>query len=101
MIFIYEAGRSTLAGVSILFLSTIVMMFMAGGLIPSVFLPDAVAEAGRLTPVFFLMDAVKWMVSGDGLPGAGQLASWMPVIRLLLMEVVVFGLSAAGRRDYE
>ncbi len=101
VIFIYEAGRSTLAGVSILFLSTIVMMFMAGGLIPSVFLPDAVAEAGRVTPVFFLMDAVKWMVSGDGLSGAGQLASWMPVIRLLLMEVVVFGLSAAGRRDYE
>ncbi len=101
VILIYEAGRSTLAGVSILFLSTIVMMFMAGGLIPAVFLPKAITEAGRFTPVFFLMEAVKWMVSEEVSGGTGQLASWAPVFRLLAVEAVSFGLAVAVRRDYE
>lgn len=101
VILIYEAGRGTLAGVSILFLSTVVMMFMSGGLIPSVFLPEAVSEAGRFTPVFCLMEAVKWMVSEDMSGGAGQLASWAPVFRLFVMEAAAFGLAAAVRRDYE
>ena len=101
VILIYEVGRSTLAGVSILFLSTIVMMFMAGGLIPSVFLPEAVAGAGKFTPVFFLMEAVKWMVSEDMSGRAGQLAAWAPVLRLLVLEGAAFCLAAAVRRDYE
>ena len=101
VILIYEAGRSTLAGISILFLSTIVMMFMAGGLIPSVFLPEAVAGAGKFTPVFFLMEAVKWMVSEDMSGRAGQLAAWAPVLRLLVLEGAAFCLAAAVRRDYE
>ena len=101
VILIYEAGRSTLAGVSILFLSTIVMMFMAGGLSPSVFLPEAAAGAGKFTPVFFLMEAVKWMVSEDMSGRAGQLAAWDPVLRLLVLEGAAFCLAAAVRRDYE
>ncbi len=101
VILIYEAGRSTLAGVSILFLSTIVMMFMAGGLIPSVFLPEAAAGAGKFTPVFFLMEAVKWMVSEDMSGGAGQLAAWAPIFRLLVLEGAAFCLAVAVRRDYE
>lgn len=100
VILIYEAGRNTLAGISILFLSTIIMMFMAGGLIPSVFLPGAVAGAGRFTPVFFLMEAVKWMITEDVSLSEGQIVSWFPMIRLLVMEAAVFGLTAA-RRDYE
>lgn len=101
VILIYEAGKGTLAGVSILFLSSIIMMFMAGGLIPSVFLPEAVAGAGRVTPVFFLMEAVKWMILEDGSGGTGQLASWIPVFRLLIMEAAFFGLAVSVRRDYE
>ena len=97
VVFIYEICQSTLAGISVLFLTTLVMMFMAGGLIPSVFLPEAVAATGRFTPVSWLMEAVRWMTVGK----MTQVADILPLARLLFMEAALFALSVAVRRDYE
>ena len=65
---------------------------MAGGLIPSVFLPEAVQRAGSVTPAAILMDAVQWMVSGG---------EAFPVLRLTVLGAAAFLLAAAVRRDYE
>ena len=103
--YIHLRGKdgALLAGVSILFLSTIVMMFMAGGLIPSVFLPEAAAGAGKFTPVFFLMEAVKWMVSEDMSGRAGQLAACgcLRFSGSFVLEGAAFCLAAAVRSLYE
>ncbi len=65
-ILIYELARNAFAGICALFLTAAASVFMAGGLIPSVFLPEAVQRAGSVTPAAILMDAVQWMVSGGG-----------------------------------
>ena len=38
--------------------------FISGGIIPAVFLPEAVTGLGKWMPQLFLMDAVKWMIKG-------------------------------------
>lgn len=95
ILFIYELCGNTTAAILLLFFSTSVMIFISGGIIPAVFLPEAVGRLGKWMPVSFLFDGVRWMVNGDGI---------MPVLKLILMEAAVFGLSAVVRRkeyDYE
>ena len=91
-ILIYELARNAFAGICALFLTAAASVFMAGGLIPSVFLPEAVQRAGSVTPAAILMDAVQWMVSGG---------EAFPVLRLTVLGAAAFLLAAAVRRDYE
>lgn len=91
-ILIYELARNAFAGICALFLTAAASVFMAGGLIPSVFLPGAVQRAGSVTPAAILMDAVQWMVSGG---------EAFPVFRLTALGAAAFLLAAAVRRDYE
>lgn len=92
ILFLYELCGSITAGILALFFTTAFMVFLSGGIVPSVFLPDAAAGLGRFMPTTFLMDGVRWMLQG------GEPA---PAVRLVLMEGVVFLLSSAVRRDYE
>lgn len=108
VILVYELCRSTLAGICVLFITTAVMVFMAGGIVPSVFLPQAVQAAGRFTPAAVLMDALRWMVSGEGAAWPADFSAGaapflaggclIQVIRLTGMEVLFFAVSAAGGR---
>ncbi len=63
--------------------------YISGGIIPAVFLPEAVTGFGKWMPAAFLMDAVKWMIKGG---------TALPVLKLVLMEGIVFALSAVLRR---
>lgn len=92
ILFLYELCGSITAGILALFFTTAFMVFLSGGIVPSVFLPDVAAGLGRFMPTTFLMDGVRWMLQG------GEPA---PAVRLVLMEGVVFLLSSAVRRDYE
>lgn len=76
----------------LVFFSTVVMLFISGGIIPKVFLPEALGSIGRWMPSAFLSDGIKWMVMGGSL---------IPAMKLLLMEGILFVLSSAVRRDYE
>ena len=89
ILFIYELCGNTTAAILLLFVSTIVMLFISGGIIPAVFLPEAVTGLGKWMPAAFLMDAVKWMIKGG---------TALPVLKLVLMEGIVFALSAVLRR---
>ncbi len=62
----YELCRNTAAAILFLFTTTAVMIFISGGLLPSVFLPEAVSRIGAWTPAAFLMDGIRFMVTGSG-----------------------------------
>ena len=92
ILFVYELCSSETAGILLLFFSTVVMMFLSGGIVPAVFLPEAFGNIGKWMPTAFLAEGVKWMFTGG---------TMMPAVKLLSMEAVVFCLSAAVRRNYE
>ena len=62
----YELCRNAAAAILFLFTTTAVMIFISGGLLPSVFLPEAVSRIGEWTPAAFLMDGIRFMVTGSG-----------------------------------
>lgn len=92
ILFLYELAGNTVTGILLVFFSTVVMLFISGGIVPEVFLPETLGSIGRWMPSAFLTDGLKWMVKGGTL---------LPAIRLLLMEGILFALSSAVRRDYE
>lgn len=92
ILFLYELTGNTVTGMLLVFFSTVVMLFISGGIIPKVFLPEALGSIGRWMPSAFLSDGIKWMVMGGSL---------LPAMKLLLMEGILFVLSSAVRRDYE
>lgn len=92
ILFHFELAGSGAAGILALFVSTIVTLFLSGGFVPSVFLPDSVSTLGQWLPSSFLMEGVKAMIKGDVIVPAGK---------LILMELAVWAVSSAIRRDYE
>ena len=62
----YEAYRNTAAAILSLFSTTVVMMFLSGGIVPEVFLPDMVRAVGKWLPTMFFMEAFYGMVTGSG-----------------------------------
>ena len=82
----YEVCRNSAAAILFLFITTVVMVFLAGGIVPSVFLPDIVQKAGSIFPASFLMDGVRLMVTGAG-TGKEMLA---PAAKLLGTAAVCF-----------
>lgn len=92
ILLIYELLENMTAGILCLFFSTVVMLFLSGGFVPRVFLPESLGNLGSILPTALLLDGVKGMVSGSVL---------MPVLCLTLFEAVVFGVTVVVRRDYE
>lgn len=92
ILFLYELCKNTVAGILLVFCTTAVMLFLSGGIIPAVFLPNAIGEIGKWMPTAFFADGIKGMLSGSVI---------LPGIKLCLMEIVVFLLASAVRRDYE
>ena len=69
MMFFALCGN-TAAAILTLFAVTSIMLFMSGGIVPSVFLPQAVRAAGEFTVPALFMDAARWMVAGGTAPFA-------------------------------
>lgn len=76
IVFIYELSGSRLAGVMGIFLCSVGMMFIAGGIVPSVFLPEGLAKIAPYMPAGWMMDAVKLTMASA--------LSWWAVLRLIL-----------------
>lgn len=82
----YELCQNTAAAILFLFTTTAVMVFISGGLLPSVFLPEAVSRIGAWTPAAFLMDGLRFMITGTG----------RTMGKLLLTAGLCFTVSAAA-----
>lgn len=61
---VFTITDSPIVGVMALFWLTIGMLFLSGGLIPSVFLPDAIRQVRGLIPTTPLIDILKVFVKG-------------------------------------
>ncbi len=88
----YELAGSAAAGVMLLFFSTVIMAFLSGGLIPSVFLPSSLEQAGRWMPVKLMMDALTGLFV-EPVPGTRT--------KLSLLTAGCFLLAAGVGREHE
>lgn len=89
----YEACRSSAAAILTLFAVNVVGLFLAGGIIPSVFLPELVQRIGTATVTALWMDGIRFIASGEE-TGA------IPVCwKLAAAAVLCYALAlAAGKR---
>ncbi len=88
ILFIYELAGSAPAGVMILFFGTVVMVFLAGGLVPPVFLPASVKAVGQWMPAALMMDALTGAFAAPA-PGAlAKLGAMAAVFFLLTVGVM-------------
>lgn len=60
----YEVCRSSAAAILTLFAVNVVFLFLAGGIIPSVFLPELVQKVGNMTVTALWMDGIRFIASG-------------------------------------
>ena len=91
----YEVCRSSAAAILTLFAVNVVFLFLAGGIIPSVFLPELVQKVGNMTVTALWMDGIRFIASG-GETGA------VPVLwKLAAAALACFALAlvAGKRRD--
>ena len=63
VVFLYQAAGSLLGGIMLLFLVITGQHFLAGGFLPSVFLPATIRKAGPWLPSGILMDVVKTAIT--------------------------------------
>lgn len=61
---IFQLAGSAVAAMLILFLSSAVMLYLAGGLLPWAFLPEKVQELAAFVPVTYLLQAVRSLYAG-------------------------------------
>lgn len=61
----YELCRSSAAAILTLFAVNIVLLFLSGGIIPSVFLPEIVQKVGKMTVTALWMDGIRFIASGE------------------------------------
>lgn len=85
VLFAYELAGSPTAGVMFLFLSATAMMFISGGFIPSVFLPEGIKNLAAFMPTTVLIRVLKGFITGA--------VSW-EAVGLMCMMGAVFYLAA-------
>lgn len=90
VLFFYEAAGTLMGGVMLLFLGSVVMLFLSGGFLPLVFLPAPVRALAAWLPTTFLMNGAKMLVTGNYAATA-----WL---WLTLMTVVCYGLAVGVKR---
>ena len=89
----YEVCRSSAAAILTLFAVNVVFLFLAGGIIPSVFLPELVQKVGNMTVTALWMDGIRFIASGEE-------TGTVPVLwKLAAAALACFALAlAAGKR---
>lgn len=65
IILVYELARGQMAGVLLLFFIVFLMVFLSGGFIPSVFLPQGLRRLGSMMPSAWMMGLLKGVFSNS------------------------------------
>ncbi len=92
---LYSIAGSRTGSILLIFLCSVMMVYLSGGLVPSVFLPRAVQAVGEKLPTAYLIRAVGGLYAGYSAGSAGQCVAGMCVY------TAVFGIVAhlLGKRD--
>lgn len=85
---LYSIAGSRTGSILLIFLLSVVMVYLSGGLVPSVFLPRAVQAVGEKLPAAYLIRAFGGLYAGYGEGTAGQCAAGM------CAYTAVFGVAA-------
>lgn len=85
---LYRIAGSRTGSILLIFLLSVVMLYLSGGLVPSVFLPRAVQRVGELLPTAYLIRALGGLYAGYGEGAAGQCVAGM------CAYIAVFGAAA-------
>lgn len=72
---VYSLTGSRTSGILLLFLLSVVMVYLSGGLVPSIFLPESMQAVGRWLPTAYLMQAAGSLLAGRNSMGIGQCAA--------------------------
>lgn len=89
----YEVCRSSAAAILTLFAVNVVFLFLAGGIIPSVFLPELVQKVGNMTVTALWMDGIRFIASGE------ETGAFPVLWKLAAAALACFALAlAAGKR---
>jgi ABC-2 type transport system permease protein len=62
--FIYSLAESTVSAILLVFLASIVLVYCTGGIVPSVFLPEAIQKIGNRLPTAYLIRAFGSVLAG-------------------------------------
>lgn len=84
---VFQLAGSGTAAILLLFFLTAAMQYLAGGFVPSIFLPEAVQRIGKFLPVTYLVDAAGSLYSGR-LSGK--------TVGMLILFTVLLGAAAYG-----
>lgn len=96
-LFIFQAADSKMAGAMILFMGTVVMMFLAGCFIPEVFLPEGINCLGNFMPVKWLAKLCGQILTGEVLADVLGICAVFGLIFTLLSVLYQHVLEYYGR----
>ena len=88
-LFAFEAAGNDMGGILLLFLGTVVLHFLSGGILPGAFLPAGIRKISS-----FLPNGILIRCAGLLTEGSGEALQWLPTAGLIL----VFYLLTVGVR---
>ena len=84
---IYSLAGSRTAGILLIFLLSVLMVYLSGGFVPSVLMPQAMQTVGEVLPTSYLIRAYGGLLTGYGRGTLGQCVAGM------CAYTVVFGVA--------
>lgn len=86
---VFQLAGNGAAAVLLLFFLAVVMQYLAGGFVPSVFLPETVQRIGKFLPVTYLIDAAGSLYSG----ALSKKTAGMLILFTILLGAAAYGIS--------
>lgn len=93
---LYSLAGSRISGILLVFVISLVMVYLSGGLVPSMLLPETMQTIGGKLPTAYLIRAVGGVFTGYGAGTVGECTAGMSVYTVLMG-----GLSCLCRRRYD
>lgn len=81
---LYSIAGSRISGILMLFVISLMMVYLSGGLVPSVFLPEMMQKIGGKLPTAYLIRSVGGIFTGYRALAAGECAAGLGVYTVLL-----------------
>lgn len=85
---LHSLAGSRTGGILLVFVCSVAMVYLSGGIVPSVFLPETMQKLGERMPTAYLIQAAGGILAGPGIAVGGE-----DVAALCFYTVVFVGVS--------